>query len=288
MSTRITRHSSRLTSSNNKKNYDSEDSIQSADSKLSLRRSSRRAAAHASNHDDGSDLINGSSRNKRASTTNSIASNKKRKVGKKKGIEEEFGSDNDFDMATPSSTVSTQKRKNNSKKNKKRSRMNSEAYDSSSTVYESSVMEDNKQGNPEDSINSSGTNTTDKKKNPFGKKKKEYIGDPPLNLNDCEKPFKNPNYTTPRKYKLLKQILLMDRNKTDIPIDAPLYSNIEAPPSVFPKKKYCDITGLKAIYTDPKTGLRYYDSTVYKYIQEQPQGTIQGYLGLRNAAVNLK
>ncbi|ORX59061.1 hypothetical protein BCR36DRAFT_342771 [Piromyces finnis] len=139
----------------------------------------------------------------------------------------------------------------------------------------------------EDTLNSSGT-TSEKKRNPFGKKKKEYVGEPPLNLNDYEKPFKNAKYSTPKKYKLLKQILMMDRNKTDVPIDAPLYMNIEAPPSVYPRKKYCDITGLKAIYTDPKSGLRYYDSTVYKYIQEQTQSTLQGYLGLRNAAVNLK
>jgi len=275
MSTRSTRHSSRLAADNNKKNYDSEDSIQSVDSKVLLRRSSRRTAQNNSN--DNNDLTN----NKRTSTTN-INSNKKRKVGKKK-TEEDFGSDNEFEMAGLSNSTSSVKKKDN-KRNNKRSRMNSEAYDSSSTIYESSILDDK---GMEDTPNSTNA-ITEKKKNPFGKKKKEYVGDPPLNLNDYEKPFKNPKYTTPKKYKLLKQILMMDRNKTDIPIDAPLYMNIEAPPSVFPRKKYCDITGLKSIYTDPKSGLRYYDSTVYKYIQEQPQGTLQGYLGLRNAAVNLK
>lgn len=275
MSTRSIRHSSRIAANNHKKNYDSEDSIQSTESRMSLRSSTRRGTTFDV-HDNES--------NRKSSTASSvhtpINNNNRRRSGKSK--REDIGSDMDTDVN--SSTSSLKRRDSKRGNSNKRSRVNS--YDSTSTVYDSSVqMDESKQGT-EDTLNSSST-ATEKKKNSFGKKKREYVGDPPLNLNDYEKPFKNPNYTTPRKYKLLKQILLMDRNRTDIPIDAPLYLNIEAPPSVYPRKKYCDITGLKSIYTDPKTGLRYYDSNVYKYIQEQPQGTLQGYLGLRNAAVNL-
>jgi INO80 complex subunit C len=38
-----------------------------------------------------------------------------------------------------------------------------------------------------------------------------------------------------------------------LPIDVPTYTAIEAPPSLLPAKKYCDLTGLEAKYTDPKT-----------------------------------
>jgi len=239
------------------------------ESKMSLRRSNRRSAATENSIEDNMNSLD-----------SGIESNdgKRRKSGKQK---REDMSDMDIDTVSSTSSLKQNKRSN------KRSRMNSDAYDSSSTVYESSIyLDENSKPLTDDSLNSA--STTDKRKNPFGKRKKEYVGEPPLNLNDYEKPFKNAKYSTPKKYKLLKQILMMDKNKSDIPVDAPLYLNIEAPPSVYPRKKYCDITGLKSIYTDPKSGLRYYDSTVYKYIQEQTQSTLQGYLGLRNAAVNLK
>ena len=48
---------------------------------------------------------------------------------------------------------------------------------------------------------------------------------------------------------------------------------------MYPAKKYCDITGQPARYTDPKTKLRYADATVFE---------VQRYLGLRRAAVVLK
>ena len=64
-------------------------------------------------------------------------------------------------------------------------------------------------------------------------------------------------------------------------------TSIEAPPSVWPQKHYCDITGLEvgpmplfafsiltsydswfqAPYTDPATGLRYHDKSVYDVIK---------------------
>ncbi|PKC74248.1 hypothetical protein RhiirA1_335316 [Rhizophagus irregularis] len=67
-----------------------------------------------------------------------------------------------------------------------------------------------------------------------------------------------------------------------------LDSNIEAPPSIRPQKKYCDITGLEAKYTDPKTRLRYHSAEVYKEIKQLAPGVIQDYLGLRHAAVVLR
>ncbi|KAJ3048624.1 chromatin-remodeling complex subunit ies6 [Rhizophlyctis rosea] len=64
--------------------------------------------------------------------------------------------------------------------------------------------------------------------------------------------------------------------------------NIEAPPSVTPQKKYCDITGLEAPYTDPKTGLRYHNADIYQFIKTLNQSAVQQYLALRNANVILK
>ncbi|KAA1097102.1 chromatin-remodeling complex subunit ies6 [Puccinia graminis f. sp. tritici] len=45
------------------------------------------------------------------------------------------------------------------------------------------------------------------------------------------------------------------------------YMIIEAPPSVIPPKKYCDITGLEAPYIDPKSRLRYHNAEVYELIR---------------------
>jgi INO80 complex subunit C len=48
------------------------------------------------------------------------------------------------------------------------------------------------------------------------------------------------------------------------------WSDIDAPPSLLPQKKYCDITGLEGKYTDPKTKLKYHNSEVYAVIQSLP------------------
>lgn len=71
---------------------------------------------------------------------------------------------------------------------------------------------------------------------------------------------------------------------------APLvtYTSIEAAPSLRPKRKYCDVTGLPAKYTDPKTGLRYVNKEVFAYIGGMSQGQIEGLLGLRGANTVLK
>ncbi|KAG9295716.1 hypothetical protein G9A89_001733 [Geosiphon pyriformis] len=115
----------------------------------------------------------------------------------------------------------------------------------------------------------------------------QYNYIPPLNLNNVLKPYKNPRYKAAKRAKNVKQIVAAER-LLNIPLDIPTYSNIEAPPSLIPQKKYCDITGLEAKYTDPKTRLRYYSSEVYKEIKQMSPGVVQDYLGLRNAAVVLR
>jgi len=106
-----------------------------------------------------------------------------------------------------------------------------------------------------------------------------------------------------RHWKHLKQILQAE-NYHLYPADETNYVNIESPPSMYPAKKYCDISGfvvcifslwhwnsffmLKAPYTDPRTKIRFANVDFFKRIRYLPEEYIQGYLALRNAAVVLK
>lgn len=81
-------------------------------------------------------------------------------------------------------------------------------------------------------------------------------------------------------------------------------ASVEVPPSIKPRRKYCDITGLPVLlmvavalaslilwqteYSDPKTGLRYYNATVYQYIRTLSPEGVQQYLRLRNAHTVVK
>ena len=68
------------------------------------------------------------------------------------------------------------------------------------------------------------------------------------------------------------------------------YTNIESAPSLSPaqQKPYCDITGLPAPYTDPKTRLRYHNREVFGVVRTLPQGVAEQYLAARAAHVILK
>ena len=68
------------------------------------------------------------------------------------------------------------------------------------------------------------------------------------------------------------------------------YTNIESAPSLHPscQKRYCDITGLPAPYTDPKTRLRYHDKEVFSVIRTLGQGVPESYLETRGAHIVLK
>ncbi|EFJ38168.1 hypothetical protein SELMODRAFT_75622 [Selaginella moellendorffii] len=93
--------------------------------------------------------------------------------------------------------------------------------------------------------------------------------------------------TRGRHWKHLKQIIQAE-NFHLLPADEPNYVNVESPPSMYPSKKYCDISGFEAPYTDPRTKLRYANADVFKRIRCLPDDYVQGYLGLRNATVVLK
>ncbi|CAL9191232.1 protein EIN6 ENHANCER-like [Musa acuminata AAA Group] len=90
-----------------------------------------------------------------------------------------------------------------------------------------------------------------------------------------------------RHWKHLKQILQAE-NYASLPAHEPNYLNIESPPSLYPSKKYCDMTGFEAPYTDPRTKLRYANPDVFKRVRSLPNEYVQRYLALRNAAIILR
>lgn len=71
---------------------------------------------------------------------------------------------------------------------------------------------------------------------------------------------------------------------------AATYTNIESAPSFHPahQKHYCDITGLPAAYTDPKTRLRYHNKEMFDVIRNLNQGLAEKHLEARAAHVVLK
>ncbi|KAG6864032.1 hypothetical protein C0991_000938 [Blastosporella zonata] len=117
--------------------------------------------------------------------------------------------------------------------------------------------------------------------------------------------FKNPEYTknVNRRTKNVKNVLSQERERDrvdrerqrleklendamDVDGEAaeeemPSYTSIEAPPSLLPHKHYCDITGLEAPYTDPATGLRYHDKSVYDVVKNVNAGSAKEYLAAR-------
>ncbi|TNN80809.1 INO80 complex subunit C [Liparis tanakae] len=85
-----------------------------------------------------------------------------------------------------------------------------------------------------------------------------------------------------RTWKNLKQILALERT---LPwkLTDPSYYSIDALPSLKPTKKYSDISGLPANYTDPQTKLRFTSSEEFSYIRLLPTDVVTGYLALRKA-----
>ncbi|KAL9057559.1 MAG: hypothetical protein Q9162_002292 [Coniocarpon cinnabarinum] len=68
------------------------------------------------------------------------------------------------------------------------------------------------------------------------------------------------------------------------------YTNIESAPSLHPssQRRYCDITGLPALYTDPKSKLRYHNGEVFNLVRTLGQHSTEAYLSARGAHTVLK
>ncbi|THW95331.1 hypothetical protein D6C90_00823 [Aureobasidium pullulans] len=143
-----------------------------------------------------------------------------------------------------------------------------------------------------------------------------------LDMQKIHKPFRNPRWKpAQRRNKTVKQIVSEAQRKEQAlllqsvqatrnnsaagtpqpeaavpesqpaqPIVTPsyTYTSIQAAPSFKPKQKYCDITGLPAPYSDPKTGLRYHNTEVYSVIKTLSTTQVQDYLAARGAHTVLK
>ena len=83
-----------------------------------------------------------------------------------------------------------------------------------------------------------------------------------------------------KTWKNFKQIITAERSLKWGPND-PTYTSIDAPPPLKPPKKYSDLSGLLAKYTDPLTGLYYNSSEEFELIRTLPTDIVQGYLSLR-------
>ncbi|XP_055320394.1 INO80 complex subunit C [Sitodiplosis mosellana] len=86
-----------------------------------------------------------------------------------------------------------------------------------------------------------------------------------------------------RAWKSLKQILATERT-LQWPENAVTYSSINAPPSFLPAKKYSDISGLIAPYTDPQTKLNFHNAEEFVTVRSLPSDLTAGYLSLRGAS----
>ncbi|XP_074135315.1 INO80 complex subunit C isoform X2 [Sminthopsis crassicaudata] len=85
-----------------------------------------------------------------------------------------------------------------------------------------------------------------------------------------------------RTWKNLKQILASER-ALPWQLNDPSYFSIDAPPSFKPARKYSDISGLVANYTDPQSKLRFSTIEEFAYIRMLPSDVVTGYLALRKA-----
>ena len=89
---------------------------------------------------------------------------------------------------------------------------------------------------------------------------------------------------------VLENNLKAQRAAANVGLGAPgaTYTNIESAPTLAPTKHYCDITGLPAPYTDPKTRLRYANKEVFQVARGLGQGVAEMYLEARGAHTILK
>jgi len=111
-------------------------------------------------------------------------------------------------------------------------------------------------------------------------------------------PFKNPNFRHSnlvtvgsqkkrKPWKTLKQLLAVEQS-LPWPSEAVTYSSLEAPPSFLPARKYSDLSGCEAHYTDPHTRLHFATPEEFQEIRKLPGDILQGYLALRKANTQLQ
>lgn len=82
--------------------------------------------------------------------------------------------------------------------------------------------------------------------------------------------------------------LLTNEHYDMMPPSIATYVNIDAPPSMLPAKKYCDITGLPAKYTDPVTKIRFVSKEAFRKARDLPDHKVEEFLALRQAQIRIK
>jgi len=130
----------------------------------------------------------------------------------------------------------------------------------------------------------------------FAPEKVQVVSDKQKPSQEKNRPpvFKNKNFqhsnvvgTRKKPWRTLKQILAAE-TVLDWPEDAVTYSTLEGPPSFKPAKKYSDLSGVEALYTDPQTRLNYACPEEFAEIRKLPSDIVQGYLTLRKANTQLQ
>ena len=111
----------------------------------------------------------------------------------------------------------------------------------------------------------------------------------PINykLNFKNKKFVSKLRTHEKKFRGSKNIKNMSKDLKDS-LSYKIYSDLEVGPSIYPHKKYCDITGFKTNYSELNSGIRYFNGTIFKIVQEMPQPIKDQYLNIRKALIRLK
>lgn len=114
---------------------------------------------------------------------------------------------------------------------------------------------------------------------------KNIIEDDPQESSPSSRPYKNDAYFAHaepkrKKWKNYRQIL-------DMMPGSAQYAAMAAPPSLRPKHRWCDVTGLEGRYRDPGSGLWYHSASVYQFVRQLSPAAVQAYLHVRGAGVNL-
>ena len=105
-------------------------------------------------------------------------------------------------------------------------------------------------------------------------------------------PFKKKNWVSKirsheKTFRNAKNMKNLSKDLID-GISYKIYQDLEAGPSIQPKKKFCDFTGFETNYSEINTGIRFYNSQIYRIFQNMSQPVKDQYLNIRKALIRLK
>ena len=105
-------------------------------------------------------------------------------------------------------------------------------------------------------------------------------------------PFKKKNWVSKirsheKTFRNAKNMKNLSKDLID-GISYKIYQDLEAGPSIQPKKKFCDFTGFETNYSEINTGIRFYNSQIYRIFQNMSQPVKDQYLNIRKDLIRLK